>query len=111
MIRATDAFLQAGWLGKLMEAVRSYSAQINGLVNQDNPDTEAIFWGHTVTLQCLVQERQLAADCLFFAAYSVQLQSNEVTGLIDLVRELSNGLPVLDPYQHVPDPYDEPGRE
>lgn len=107
VLQATDAFLQAGWIGKIVDAVRSYSVPIAELVNLRNiPDSDAAFWRHTVTLQCLVEERQLASECLYFAAYHVQLQLDEVTRLIDLVRELSNALPVLDPYRDVPDPYE-----
>ena len=64
------------------------------------------------------QQRQLACQCLFYLTYHTQCTMEEVTSLIDLVKDLTNGgeggnggdsvgtgLPILDPIRDVPDPY------
>jgi hypothetical protein len=60
------------------------------------------------------QQRHIACQCLFYLAYHTQLEMNEVTDLIDLLRDLTNGqnmggfgggLPILDPIRDIPDPY------
>ncbi|KAL7435715.1 hypothetical protein ACHAXM_004800 [Skeletonema potamos] len=62
-------------------------------------------------------QRQIASECLFYLAYHTQLTVGEVTSIIDLVKELTNGggggnnngsigLPLLDPLlMDVPSPY------
>jgi hypothetical protein len=63
-----------------------------------------------------VAQRQTAAECLFFVAYTTQLTELEVVVLLDLVRDLSNGngtgtdtgLVILDPFVAVPDPFLKP---
>ena len=63
-------------------------------------------------------QRQIATECLFYLAYHTQLTVNEVTSLIDLVKDLTNGtigssdgLPLLDPLlKDVPSPYVDDGR-
>ena len=52
------------------------------------------------------QERQTAAEALVFIAYHTQLEVNEVTALIDLIRDLSTGTPKLSPFKDVPSPYE-----
>ena len=53
-------------------------------------------------------QRQIASECLFYLAYHTQLTVGEVTSILDLVKELTNGggwgnnngsigLPLLDP--------------
>jgi len=69
-------------------------------------------------------QRQIASECLFYLAYHTQLTVGEVTSIIDLVKELTNGssssssgggggssgLPLLDPLlMDVPSPYLEDG--
>ena len=61
-------------------------------------------------------QRQIASECLFYLAYHTQLTVGEVTSIIDLVKELTNGnngssgLPLLDPLLiDVPSPYLEDG--
>jgi len=56
------------------------------------------------------QERQTAAEALVFIAYHTQLEVNEITALIDLIRDLSAGTPKLSPFKDVPSPYEsQPG--
>uniref|UniRef100_A0A7S3VEG0 Uncharacterized protein n=1 Tax=Chaetoceros debilis TaxID=122233 RepID=A0A7S3VEG0_9STRA len=57
------------------------------------------------------QQRHLACQCLFYLTYHTQCTMEEVVGVIDLVKDLTNGgrigsgLPILDPIRDVPDPY------
>jgi hypothetical protein len=60
------------------------------------------------------QQRYIACQCLFYLAYHTQLEMGEVTHLIDLLRDLTNGqnmggfgggLLILDPIRDIPDPY------
>ena len=57
-------------------------------------------------LQFAVLQRQTLCHALFFLAYQTQWQSDEVAALIDLVRDLSNELKVLDPFHDVPSPFE-----
>lgn len=56
------------------------------------------------------RQRQLASQCLFYLTYHTQCNSSEITSLIDIVQDLTNGtigsgLPILDAIRDVPDPY------
>ncbi|KAL7539868.1 hypothetical protein ACHAXR_012321 [Thalassiosira sp. AJA248-18] len=61
-------------------------------------------------------QRQVASECLFYLAYHTQLNVDEVVGLIDLIKDLTNGssqqgggggLPLLNPLMDdVPSPYE-----
>ena len=74
----------------------------------------------------LESSRQVAVEALFYLAYHTQLKLDEITGLIDLIKRLTNGqsgiagaagggaggiggLPLLDPFADSPDPYVEDG--
>jgi len=60
-----------------------------------------------------IHQRQIAAECLFYLTYHTQCNQNEITGLIDLIQDLTNGsnnnnnkgigsgLPSLDPFKDV----------
>ena len=52
------------------------------------------------------QERQTAAEALVFIAYHTQLEVNELSAMIDLIRDLSAGTPKLSPFKDVPSPYE-----
>ncbi|KAL9186739.1 hypothetical protein ACHAXT_010459 [Thalassiosira profunda] len=60
-------------------------------------------------------QRQLACESLYFLAYHTQLTVEEACGIVDLLRELTNGpndgreggLPLLDPLADVPFPFEE----
>jgi len=63
-----------------------------------------------VILEYLRQERQTAAECLFFLAYHTQLTAVEVAGMIQLLKDVTNGisdkdfgLPIQDPFEDVTD--------
>ena len=75
-----------------------------------------------------IRQRQIASECLFYLTYHTQCTSNEITTIIDLLQDLTNGknkkstvvgrgggdhnydgigsgLPTLDAIRDVPDPY------
>lgn len=119
---ATDSLLQSGWIANLIQLVRNYTkridhmtstanapsghAVVSGTAAQLSNESSAHFWRHEVILQTCFKERQLAAECLFFVAYHVQLKADEVVAMIDLVQDLTNGSIVLNPYTDVPDPFE-----
>ena len=105
IIKATDALLQSGLVNHLIQCIRDYTQLMDGMLHElscsstRNPSfTEIMF-------DFCVDERQTAAQILFFVAYHVQLHGQEVATMIDLVRDLSNKLPILDPFENVPSPY------
>jgi hypothetical protein len=49
-------------------------------------------------------QRQILCETLFYLSYHAQWKPDEACQLLDLVRDLSNQLPVLDPFHDVPDP-------
>ena len=60
-----------------------------------------------VHLDFFIKEREKCANLLFIIAYQAQLTGQEIAGLVDLVRDLSNRLgPALDPFDDVPSPYE-----
>lgn len=107
--RATDSLLQAGWIENLVQLIRIYTNHIDLIMtsfsNSGTTETASQFWQKDVKLQSYYEERQMAAECLFFAAYHVQLTTDEVGSLIDLVMELTERSVVFDPLFDVPDPY------
>jgi hypothetical protein len=114
----TDILLQSDWISNFIQTIRDYTQQINGILVErsegravpgiSTPFSESTtyVWRHDVLLQTYFRERQLAADCLFFIAYHVQMKADEVVALIGLVRDLTNNCLVLNPYTDVPDPYE-----
>lgn len=125
---ATDALFQSDWIGQLIRLVRDYTRRIDvtiaainahaaghgpSISNSLEPcrENDSLFWRHNVVLRMCMKERQSTAECLFFAAYHVQLTVDEVGALIDLTQELSNGALILDPFTDVPDPYESAARE
>jgi hypothetical protein len=106
--RATDALLSEGWISNLINVIRKYTQQIEMTLAQTAAAANAApsFWRHVATLQARIHERHIAAQCVFFASYHVQFTAPEVIELLDLIRDLSNIMPVLDPYMDVPDPYE-----
>ena len=65
-----------------------------------------------VLLEFVVQERQRASECLFYLAYHTQCTPIEVASIIDIIKDLTNGisemddgLRILDPSTDVPDTY------
>lgn len=67
-----------------------------------------------VFYELTLQQRDLACKCLFYLTYQTQCTSEEVVGIIDLIRDLTNGaksngigsgLPILDPLADITDPF------
>jgi hypothetical protein len=114
VLQVTDDLLQDKLWQSLLEWVRVATRRITEwnaeLSRLEPPATHGTSpqSAHAQTLsrhaRFHVEQRQLAAECLYFWAYFTQLEATEVAALIDLAKELSNELPVLDPYIDVPSP-------
>jgi len=126
IIEATDTLLQNNLIGSLVDLVREWTVLI-GRISQElakgeanlayssgySPDTKPThFHFDMVHLTFAVRERQSAAESLFFLAYHTQLTAEEVASLIDLIKDLTNGievdsgLPLLNPFTDVPSCYE-----
>lgn len=130
---ATDFLLQQGWIGNLLQTIREYttlSQQLRQKVEQPNLDMKhnsfVMASGSTKRqndylqehLEFCLRERQVAAECIFFITYDVQLTTAETVAILDLVKDLTNGtssstpdgtgLRQLNPFVDVPDPYELP---
>ena len=119
---ATDHLLQAGLITNLIDLVLAYTQRIDTLLVENSEgrsrpenfvvpssspapsETSAHFWRNEVALQACFCERQRAVECLYFIAYSTQLQGPEVVALMDLLRQITDHCIILDPYTDVPDP-------
>ena len=119
VVRATDPLLQNALVPTLLNAIREYTSAIHPLL-QDLTRRETLELSQTppsggsnpvhLRLQLAVWQRQMLAHALFFLAYHTQWDAVEVAALLDLIRDLTNDLPVLDPYRDVPSPYDNDAR-
>ena len=123
ILLATDPLLNSDLIANLITFVRDSTTMIFNLKEEMNsssskvslqfgPVTKAKPVFGKVLLEFLVQERQQATECLFYLGYHTQCTAIEVALLIDVVRDLTNGLakgdiglPILDPTQDVPDVY------
>ncbi len=134
VIRATDTLLQEGQLvTNLITVIRDYTQRIQQLQQEIKSNIPSATQNSTaamggtgfmggsqqppqqppktsnfakVHLLFCTEERQTAAEALVFIAYHTQLEVNEVSALIDLIRDLSTGLPKLSPFKDAPSPYD-----
>lgn len=108
LVEATNTLLRKGLVKTLVEAVRTYTKQIDGMVEELSrrtvPETTVNFVA--IHAQFAMAERQRAAEILYYIGYHTQLLGDEVASLIDLVRDLSNDLPILDPVDNVPSVYE-----
>lgn len=130
-LQATDGLLQAGLLIDLIKVLREYTQRIqqlqqevaaskeqSGSVQQlaqgfqqqqlqalSNSNKQPPNFANTHLLFCQ-QERQVAAECLFFIAYHTQLTPPEMAALLDVIKDLSAMLPTLCPFTNVPSPYE-----
>jgi hypothetical protein len=50
-------------------------------------------------------QRQILCESVFYLAYHTQFKPDEVCQLLDLIKDLSDQVPVLDPLRDVPDPF------
>eukprot|EP00980_Cylindrotheca_fusiformis_P005425 scaffold1157_cov122-Cylindrotheca_fusiformis.AAC.17 len=135
-LQATDGLLQGGLVIDLIKLIRDYTQRIQQLQHEvaaskeqsgsvqglaqslqqqqlhdySNKNKQPPNFANTHLLFCQ-QERQIAAECLFFVAYHTQLTATEMAGLLDVIKDLSAMLPVLCPFKDVPSPYEPMGPE
>ena len=118
-----DNLLNKGLVGELVQLISDFSKRLDRLTDQrrrhkaEAPDDASrarqsrIFSMH---IDFASQQRQIAAETLFFIAYNFHLEIGETIRLLQLIRSLSNGdennlevspgLRPLDPY-NVPSAY------
>lgn len=130
IIEATDYLLsqqQCNVVPNLVQLVRGYNQRVRELRNQvqsreapGNPQprwspassqsasaaTNSTMDFANVHLLFCQQERQTATEILFFLAYHTQLTVDELTAMIDLIKDLSAESPKLSPYSDVPSAYE-----
>jgi hypothetical protein len=118
LLEATDALIQNNVVANLLSLIREWSIRIFQVEQDLQSQKENTSMSATgkppkpgyakVHLLHAQQERQTAVECLFYLAYHTQLTSQEVGGLLDLIRDLTNGLHItdglvaLDPFVDVP---------
>jgi len=90
----SDFLFTKGWINNMTQFIRDASKRIKD-VSRHVPSE----WNRTI------EERQLTADALYFAAYELQWTAEEVVSLVDIIRELCADLPHLDSRVDVPDVY------
>jgi hypothetical protein len=153
LVHATDSLLQAGLIDRLMKKIRDCTQLTDKIwesmvAEAPIPSIRAVqaaserhghfahhhffrhpesahFWPKVHLAVCF-EERQTAAECLFFIAYQVQWTEHEVASAIDVIRDLTNGsdsvgnehqeaqlpasnlkgLPYWNPYTDIPNPYE-----
>jgi len=138
VLEATDALLNSDLVGKLIKVIKEYTQRILQLQRETGANKnqyEASVQQLTQNLQqqqlqgaaagssgkkqpptfasvhllFCQQQRQIAAECLFFIAYHTQMTPIEMAGLLDLIKEMSDMLPTLNPFTNVPSPYEAAG--
>jgi hypothetical protein len=118
LLEATDALIQNNVVTNLISLIREWSNRIFQIEQDLQSQKENTSMSTTckppkpgyakVHLLHAQQERQTAVECLFYLAYHTQLTAQEVGGLLDLIRDLTNGLHAtdglvaLDPFVDVP---------
>jgi hypothetical protein len=102
-IQNSTAAAMGGSGGFMGGPQQQYQYQQQGQQQQQQQNTSQFAKVHLLFCN---QERQTAAEALVFIAYHTQLEVNEVTALIDLIRDLSSGTPKLSPFKDVPSPYE-----
>jgi Nuclear pore complex scaffold, nucleoporins 186/192/205 len=128
IIQASDSLIQNNLVDNLIRVIREWTVIIGQFEHHlargtsSNTYSSSVFAQDmtmnksfdTVHLQFAVEERQTAAECLFYLAYNTQFTEDEVAALIDVVRDLTNGsdsqrgLPILNPFQDVPSSFVNP---
>ncbi|GKY94622.1 hypothetical protein MPSEU_000427700 [Mayamaea pseudoterrestris] len=98
IVLATDKLLQLGLVHSLVTVVREYT----GLTGHMQDAFGRVPFSAKTFLPVLINfcagERLAAALILYFVAYHCQMEGREVAVMIDLVRDLSNNQPILDPF-------------
>lgn len=127
VLQATDQLLVANLIDNLVTYIREWTARTDALEQEFanatrpaqnmfglqpppvDPKNETNF--AKVHLKFGYNQRQTAAESLFYLTYNTQCTPQEVASLIDLIRDLTNGtsdttgLPLLNPFQDVPSAY------
>ena len=130
ILEASDGIIQSGLVPNLVSLIRDWTARISEfekhLSNQrdgqtnmslpvnlqlprkaEQPGFEKV---HLVYAQ---QERQMAVECLFYLAYHTQLTGDEIVSIVDLIKDLTNGvngisgLTKFNPFSDVPSPHEQ----
>jgi hypothetical protein len=99
--QATDFLLDRNLVLNLIHCVRSYTQIMSSVQDQVVQENVA----RTAYWKSCNAHRQAAMEILFVIAYNTQFKGSEVAALIQLIRDLSNGLDRLDPFENVPFPY------
>lgn len=127
IIEATDNLLRSNLITNLVSLIREWTCIITqielGLARGDSSLTNS-FPGlakekkkahfDMVHRKFAVQERQRAAEVLFYIAYHTQFKADEVAAMVDLIKDITNGLngdsglPLLSPFHDVPSSYEDP---
>lgn len=130
ILAATDQLLVANLVDNLITYIREWTSRTEALeqelYNASKPaqnmfglqpppaDTKKEPSFAKVHLKFGYDQRQTAAECLFYLTYHTQCTPEEVGSLIDLIKDLTNGtsdttgLPLLDPFHDVPNAYYDP---
>jgi hypothetical protein len=126
VLHASDNLLQNNLISNLITLIRDWTKLITRIEKQlaRNEATEANsfstlprdrkkkFHFDSVHLMFALQERYTAAECLFYFAYHTQYTAKEVGEMIDVIKDLTNGvegdngLLLLNPFHDVPSPYE-----
>lgn len=120
-LAATDILLQQGWIVKLIGYVKDSTYRLDDVwqrlrqqeqqqrlsqmaIGDTNSEVAKDAYQERLERrwQQLVLERQSVIECLFFLAYHTQWTADEVGLLLDVLQELSERLPILDPWKDVP---------
>jgi hypothetical protein len=131
VLAASNQLVRDDLIKNLVKLIREYSQMADQLEKEINSSlsSQPLYGGPRasssdrkakpafamVHLAFAYEQRQVAAECLFFLAYHTQCTANEVAELVDAIRDLTNGdpndeksgLPKLDPFRNVPRAYHE----
>jgi len=106
-VEATDALLQKGIVDQLIRVVREYSSRVEQLLYERSHHGSVLLKNVVAHLDFCLAQRETALRTLFYIAYHTQLTGQEVASLVDLLKAMSDVLPVLDPLKDVPHPYEQ----
>ena len=125
LLQATDELLQKGLFTNLISLIRQWTELIQKLQHEveatkENTSSQSMMMDDDKTKQTkqqplnfrrvhllhAIQERQVAAECVFYICYHTQLTAAEVGALLDLIQDLSCQQAPLNPLTDVPHPYE-----
>ncbi|KAL7580005.1 hypothetical protein ACA910_004995 [Epithemia clementina (nom. ined.)] len=100
LVAAANEFLQKSLVGELLQLISEYSQRLDRLIEKRRRSNAEAADDASRARQIKVishhidfasKQRQMAAETLFFIAYNFHLESDEVVGLLRLIRSLSAG--------------------